>query len=64
MPVLALQGVILNMVLFHQLEKSLISAKRHAPQLVVIPMFVEHVLDIAVLVSAERDSVHVGAVLA
>ena len=64
MPILALEWVILDVVLFHQLEECLVSAKRHASQLVVIPMLSKHVFDVAVLVSAKGDSVHVGAVLA
>jgi hypothetical protein len=64
MSVLAADGVAVNLVLLEQIEQRLVTAKADGSELVIVPLFAEDVLDVAILVAAEGNAVHVGAVLA
>ena len=62
MPILALEGQVIYLILLEQVEQRLVTPEAHRSQLVIVPLLVEHILYQAVLVSSKGRLVHLCAV--
>jgi len=51
--ILAIHVVAINLILLHNGEQWLVSSKAYTSELIVIPLFIVHILDVAVLISTE-----------